>query len=378
MPTQRGSSARKDCDMRKLSMFLLLFFSTGCTFSDPQVNDNLQQTINPNDEVIDVIANDPNIIITQLNVPWSITKDDNIFYISQRGGSIVAYNPLTKEKSVQAVNLQKPLNLEGEGGFLGLELTPNFIQSKQAFAYYTYQVNGNVFNRISIIELADNQWQEVKTILDEIPGAVFHNGGRIKIGPDEKLYITIGDGLVPENAQNLSSLNGKILRLKLDGSIPADNPFPQSYIYSYGHRNPQGLAWDESGTLYSSEHGQSAHDEINVIKPGKNYGWPIIQGDETAPNMEKPLFHSGTQTWAPSGISYYNGKLYVAALRGEHIRAFDLKNISSEVIYNKGGRMRDTFIDNQTLYFVSNNRDGRGNPDADDDRMYKLTISDGN
>lgn len=359
-------------------MFLLLFFSTGCTFSDPQVNDNLQQTKNPNDEVIDVIADDPNIIITQLNVPWSITKADNIFYISQRGGSIVAYNPLTKEKNVQAVNLQKPLNLEGEGGFLGLELTPNFIQSKQAFAYYTYRDNGNVFNRVSIIELVDNQWQEVKTILDEIPGAVFHNGGRIKIGPDEKLYITIGDGLVPENAQNLSSLNGKILRLELDGSIPTDNPFPQSYIYSYGHRNPQGLAWDESGTLYSSEHGQSAHDEINVIKPGKNYGWPIIQGDETAPNMEKPLFQSGTQTWAPSGISYYNGKLYVAALRGEHIRAFDLKNISSEVIYNKGGRMRDTFIDNQTLYFVSNNRDGRGNPDADDDRMYKLTISDGN
>jgi glucose/arabinose dehydrogenase len=224
------------------------------------------------------------------------------------------------------------------------------------------------------MEQTGNEWVEKEELISNIPGAKLHNGGRLKIGPDGKLYVTTGDALNPDIAQDRSSLGGKILRMNLDGSIPHDNPFPQSYVYSYGHRNPQGLAWDEQGTLYSSEHGQIAHDEINKIEPGQNYGWPVIQGDETAEGMMRPLFHSGNDTWAPSGMSYHQGKLYVATLAGSRIMAFDLQKMTQETIFNNGGRMRDTFIENNHLYFISNNRDGRGIPAKNDDRLYRMSL----
>jgi glucose/arabinose dehydrogenase len=165
------------------------------------------------------------------------------------------------------------------------------------------------------------------------------------------------------------------LRLNFDGSIPDNNPIPGSYTYSYGHRNPQGLAWSPDGTLYETEHGPSGHDEINLIKAGENYGWPVIMGEEKQKGMTPPLFQSGEDTWAPSGMAFYNGKLYVATLRGDAVREFDLEKGTTREVVNGLGRIRDVFIEGSELYFVSNNTDGRGTPDENDDKLYKISLS---
>ncbi len=148
--------------------------------------------------------------------------------------------------------------------------------------------------------MEENVWREESLLLDNIPSGTYHHGGRLKIGSDGKLYVTTGDASAPDIAQDLDSLGGKILRMNLDGSIPNDNPYPNSYVYSYGHRNPQGITWSSDGTLYSSEHGSRANDEVNLIEAGQNYGWPIIEGYEEQEGMVSPLFTSGdTNTWAP-------------------------------------------------------------------------------
>ncbi|TCN23993.1 PQQ-dependent sugar dehydrogenase [Mesobacillus foraminis] len=304
-----------------------------------------------------------------LKIPWSINKINDLFYISERLGSIIRMED--GQQTRQEVSLEKPLADAAEAGLLGFVLVPG--ETDRAFAYYTYQDNGQ-FNRIVELKLTGDVWKETRLILDKIPSGNVHHGGRLRIGPDGKLYATAGDAAVPENAQNLNSLGGKILRLNLDGSVPADNPFRDSYVYSYGHRNPQGLAWDEDGTMYASEHGPSAHDEINVIEPGKNYGWPEITGDEKKEGMVTPLFQSGEDTWAPSGIAVHEGKLYVATLRGNAVREFDPATKETRAAVTGFGRIRDVWIEGHDLYFVSNNTDGRGNPAGDDDKLYRIKL----
>ncbi|WP_449620118.1 PQQ-dependent sugar dehydrogenase [Robertmurraya sp. Marseille-Q9965] len=315
----------------------------------------------------------PTVIAENLNIPWSINKLDETFYISERSGSVMNIEEDTQSR--QKVVLEKPLATAAEAGLLGFVLAPDFNDSRQAYAYYTYQDESGQFNRIVTLKLEGDAWQEEDLLLDHIPSGQYHHGGRLKIGPDGKLYATTGDGATdPETAPDVKSLGGKILRMNLDGSIPDDNPFGNSYVYSYGHRNPQGLAWTEDGTLYESEHGPSAHDEINVIKPEANYGWPNVVGEEMKLGVETPLFQSGTDTWAPSGIAYYEGKLYVATLRGNAVREFDLKTKETRELITGLGRIRDVLIEDGTLYFVSNNTDGRGTPDEKDDRLYKIDL----
>src|SRR5699024_10840772 len=157
-----------------------------------------------------------------------------------------------------------------QAGFLGFTLAPDFETSNRGFAYYTYQEDGDILNRIVALELEDDLWKETEVLLDNIPGGEINTGGRIRIGPDDMLYATTGDTEQPEVAQQLDNLAGKILRMDLQGGITDDNPFDDSYVYSYGHRNSQGLAWDDQGNLYSSEHGESGNDEINLIKAGHN------------------------------------------------------------------------------------------------------------
>ena len=216
------------------------------------------------------------------------------------------------------VELEKELSQAAEAGLMGFVLSPDFNESNRAYAFYTYEDQTGRFNRIVSLRLENNVWKEENVLLDKIPSGNFHHGGRIKIGPDGKLYATAGDALQSPLAQDVNSLAGKILRMNLDGTIPNDNPYPNSYVYSYGHRNPQGITWAPDGTMYASEHGNRANDEINKIEPGVNYGWPEIEGFEEREGMVTPIFTSGSNnTWAPSGMSYYNGKLYVAALRGD-------------------------------------------------------------
>ncbi|MCT8138041.1 PQQ-dependent sugar dehydrogenase [Anaerobacillus sp. CMMVII] len=348
--------------MKKIIFFLILVqIITACSSKEQQER-----------EATEVIASQAEVIARDLNIPWNLNKDNNTFYVSERIGTITKID--NHSQTTQNVEVTKEIFHEGEGGLLGFILAPDFDQTKRAFAYHTYRQNGQVFNRIIILTLKENTWKETSVLLEEIPGGRIHNGGRIKFGPDGKLYATAGDAGQPDFAQDVESLAGKILRIELNGDVPTDNPFENSYVYSYGHRNPQGLAWDADGTLYSSEHGQSALDEINLIEPGKNYGWPLIEGDQQMANMVSPLFHSGTDTWAPSGIAIKDNKIYVANLRGAHIRVFHLTDGTEEVLFENAGRMRDVLIENDTLYTITNNRDGRGTPQEGDDKLFKISL----
>jgi glucose/arabinose dehydrogenase len=355
----------KVCSMLVTIMLLI----SGCSLFEKE---NLQLKDPQEDEAI-VLQPEIEVVAEKLLVPWSISKVDQTFYVGERTGSIVKIDNGKMER--QTVNLKKPLAKAAEAGLLGFVLDPDFPNTQKAFAYYTYKSAVGQFNRVVVLQLKGNLWTEETVLLDSIPSAAYHHGGRLKLGPDGMLYITTGDATKPESAQDIKSLNGKILRMNLDGSIPEDNPFENSYVYSYGHRNPQGLVW-LGNTLYASEHGQSAHDEINRIKPGANYGWPVIEGTEQKAGMETPIFQSGDNTWAPSGMATHNGRLYAATLRGNAVREFDLdKNITSPVITGLG-RIRDVYVDGEYFYFVSNNTDGRGNPDVNDDKMYRVLLSD--
>jgi glucose/arabinose dehydrogenase len=348
-----------------LSVTLLI---SGCSLFEKE---NLQPRDPLEDEAV-VLQPEIEVVAQELRVPWSISKVNQVFYVSERTGSIVKIDNGKMER--QTVDLEKPLAKAAEAGLLGFVLDPGFPDNQQAFAYYTYENEQGQFNRVVVLQLEENMWTEDRILLDGIPSAAYHHGGRMKIGQDGKLYITTGDATNPELSQDLKSLNGKILRMNVDGSIPMDNPFENSYVYSYGHRNPQGLVWI-GDTLYSSEHGQSAHDEVNLIKPGANYGWPVIEGTENKAGMETPLFQSGEETWAPSGMVAHNGKLYAATLRGNAVREFDLdRKVTSPVITGLG-RIRDVWVDGEYLYFVSNNTDGRGNPDEKDDKLYRVLLT---
>jgi len=354
---------------------IMILFIVGCSAnhqedisSDPE---NKQQ-----EQLVESVEK-PEVITENLDAPWAIEKQGNIFYLTERAGSIIEIDDT--EVVRQSLELEKELATASEAGLLGFLLAHDFSESNQAYAYYTYQDNDGQFNRIITLHLENDVWQEERLLLDKIPSGSYHHGGRIKIGPDGKLYATAGDASEPEIAQDLDSLGGKILRMNLDGSIPVDNPFPDSYVYSYGHRNPQGMTWSSEGMMYASEHGESANDEVNLIEAGQNYGWPIIEGEEEQENMISPLFTSGNEnTWAPSGIDYDDGQLYVAALRGTAILGFNPETGEQWEVITGLGRIRDVLIEDDYLYFITNNTDGRGMPEENDDKLYRMNLSESN
>jgi glucose/arabinose dehydrogenase len=316
-------------------------------------------------------------VVTGLRVPWSLAVTKEHFYISERGGAIVEVSRPGGKLTRQKLKLNKQVHHEGEGGFLGIAPHPGFEKNGLLYAYHTYRDGGKRRNRVILLKREAGVWREEKALLERIPGGFIHNGGRLGIGPDGKLYITTGDAGVEKNAQNLDSLGGKILRMNLDGNVPEDNPFPGSLVYSYGHRNPQGLAWSEKGDLYSAEHGpsgaESGRDEINRIEAGKNYGWPVITGNEKKKGMVSPQYQSGGQTWAPSGLAHQDGKLYIAGLRGEQIRFFATDKNRTGKIFTGKGRLRDIVAVDGSFYVLTSNTDGRGTPRTGDDRLFKWT-----
>lgn len=346
--------------MNKVLLILVAILLTfGCS-----ANEN-QNKIAPIDK--------PEVIAESLKVPWSIEKLGNTIYLTERPGNIVRIENGEVER--QRVELEKEIANASEAGLLGFVLDPEFSDSNLAYVYYTYVDSSGQFNRIVTLRLDSGIWREERLLLDRIPSGSYHHGGRLKIGPDGMLYATAGDASRAEIAQNLDSLGGKILRMNLDGSIPSDNPFPDSYVYSYGHRNPQGMAWLPDGTFYASEHGNNANDEVNRIEAGQNYGWPVIQGLEEQEGMVAPQFTSSTgETWAPAGMDESNGKLYVAALRGSAVLEFDLETGEQRKIVTDLGRIRDVRIEDNYLYFISNNSDGRGMPQDNDDKLYRIQL----
>ncbi|WLR46567.1 sorbosone dehydrogenase family protein [Halobacillus litoralis] len=353
--------------MKKIIALLIstFFFIAGCS-DNP--DDNKQEESALPAEGLEVIADN-------LEVPWSIEKREDTFYLTERSGNIFKIEDGEVER--QRVELEEEVSTASEAGLLGFVLAPDFSESNLAYAYYTYEDGEEQFNRIVTLRLEDRVWREEDLLLDQIPSGTYHHGGRLKIGPDEKLYATAGDASDPEIAQDLDSLGGKILRMNVDGSIPDDNPFEDSYVYSFGHRNPQGMTWLSDGTMYASEHGDNANDEINLIEAGQNYGWPVIEGSEEQDGMVSPLFTSGDKSiWAPSGMDNYEGELFVAALRGSAVLEFDLETGEYREVITGLGRIRDVQIKDNNLYFISNNTDGRGNPQDNDDKLYRISLSD--
>jgi glucose/arabinose dehydrogenase len=315
------------------------------------------------------------VLLENLDTPWALDfLPDGKMIFTERRGIVSIYDFGRKEKSVIA---EIPATEISESGLMGVATDPDFNNNKFIYFYYTYEINQNVWNRVSRFFYDGAKLSNERILLDRIPAARFHDGGRIKFGPDEKLYVTTGDATVPSSSQDTNSLAGKILRMNKDGSVPEENPFG-NYVYSYGHRNPQGIAWND-GNLFASEHGPSRNDEINAIYKGKNYGWP----DECTglkEKQEKPVKCFTEFTLAPSGIAFYNGDLYVAGLRGTQLRRIifdkDFKAIlREEELFGELGRIREAVEHEGYLYIATNNRDGRGNPKSNDDKIIKLTIS---
>ncbi|WP_151732938.1 PQQ-dependent sugar dehydrogenase ['Paenibacillus yunnanensis' Narsing Rao et al. 2020] len=325
------------------------------------------------------------VLVTGLDVPWetAVTPDGRILLTERSGSLRVIENGRLRQTPL--LTLMEPFASEGEGGLLGLALDPDFADNKYAYVYHSYRSEGEaVQNRVLRLKIGSSQAEIDKVLLDGIPGDRNHNGGRIRFGPDGYLYITTGERYEPELAQQQDSLGGKILRITRDGSIPQDNPLPGSPVYSWGHRNPQGLAWQPgTGVLFSSEHGQSAHDEINIIEPGANYGWPLIQGSESGDGMQPPLLHSGEDTWAPSGMAFitqgpWAGELLVANLAGEQVLRISPEEEGAEpevqeLFRGEWGRIRNVAEGpDGTLYLLTNNGDGRGEAGPEDDRLIAL------
>lgn len=326
------------------------------------------------------------VVAENLFVPWAIDiSNEGKLYFTERSGAVRIIED-GKLLPQPLIRFSAPFVSQGEGGLMGIALDPNYSQNHYIYVMHSYAEGNQVHNRVVRLIENNNKASIDRVLIDKIPGGRIHNGGRIKIGPDGKLYITTGDAGNSSLAQNITSTAGKILRIELDGSIPEDNPNVNSPVYSLGHRNPQGLAWNSRNILYASEHGQTAHDEINIIQPGANYGWPLVQGNEDSKEVivQKPLIHSEEETWAPSGIAFvdqgpWQGKLLVATLRGEQLLTISLNGKGTKVnsvdswLKNRYGRLREIIQGKDgAIYLTTSNRDGRGNPNIGDDRIIRI------
>ncbi len=334
-------------------------------------------------------------VVRGLDTPWAIAfAPDGRLFIAERPGRIrlVQDGQLLPDPWLTLDVLES-----GESGLLGLALDPAFAQNRYVYVAYTVARFQNRLVRLRE-DPATGKGVIDQVLVDSVLAASNHDGGRVKFGPDGKLYWTMGDAQNGANAQNPALLNGKILRLNPDGSIPADNPFPNSYVYSLGHRNPQGLAWQPgTGRLYATEHGPSGgagaeagsgRDEVNLIEAGSNYGWPLITGSQTREGLVSPIINSGTQeTWAPGGATFvtqgrWAGSLLFTGLRGQALYRLTLdpddpRRVASfeRLLQGQSGRLRDVVEGpDGAIYVTTSNRDGRGAPTADDDRVLRLTV----
>lgn len=310
-----------------------------------------------------------------LEIPWDIAfLPDGTALVTERPGRLVHI------ESGDVFNVSGVEHV-GEGGLLGIALHPDFERNRLLYLYQTTRTDGGLRNRVVQYRYEDNVLSETRVVMDNIPGARYHDGGRIRFGPDGKLYITVGDATDESAAQDPQRLHGSIVRINPDGSIPDDNPFGNA-VWSYGHRNPQGLAWDSEGRLWSTEHGRSGlrsgMDEVNLIERGVNYGWPEIEGDETGEEMVRPAVHSGPNiTWAPASATYLSGSVFFGGLRGSALYEANLDGTRVTRVtahfHDEFGRIRTVVLGpDGMLYFTTSNRDGRGNPRPGDDKILRV------
>ncbi len=308
------------------------------------------------------------VLVENLDTPWAIDfLPDGSMIFTERPGWVSLY----KEGNVEIIGTIDVSEVS-ESGLMGIAVDPAFETNQYIYVYYTAET-GNRLSRFTLEETL----QEETVLIDNIPNAMFHDGGRVKFGRDGLLYVTTGDATEPPSAQDIDSLAGKILRLNKDGSVPEDNPF-ENYVYSYGHRNPQGITWSPDGTIYASEHGPTRNDEINIIEKGENYGWPT-ECDTASEEFVNPLVCYTEFTLAPAGIAYLDKTLYVAGLRGTQLRKLTLSEdgrsiVSEEALFVELGRIRDVVEHDGYLYIATSNRDGRGVPAITDDRIIRISL----
>jgi glucose/arabinose dehydrogenase len=324
------------------------------------------------------------IIAEGLDTPWAIAfLPSGDMLVTERKGTVRLVDKTGKTSDVTTIASAKEI---GEGGLLGIVLDP-IIESNFVYLYYTYSSEGdNTMNRVVRMKYTDGKLTDEKILLDKIPGASNHNGGRIKFGPDNYLYITTGDAQEPSLAQEKMSDAGKILSVNPETGEGVEGNLENSQVYSYGHRNPQGIAWDRSGNLWETEHGPSGgslgtgNDEVNFIESGKNYGWPEIQGDQIKSGMTAPVkFSTPSVSWAPGGTAIINNTLYFSGLRGQALYRAEIQGNKlgelQELFKGKYGRIREVIAGpDGMLYISTSNRDGRGVPGKNDDRIIRINL----
>ncbi|WP_457973377.1 PQQ-dependent sugar dehydrogenase [Arthrobacter sp. D1-17] len=311
----------------------------------------------------------PQVVATGLEAPWSVVFRNGTPLVSERdSGRVLELGPDGTTRSIGEIPGVAGV---GEGGLLGLA-----VDSQGRLYAYSTGTDGNRLQRFDVTGAPGSlALGQPETLLDRIASASYHNGGRIAFGADGMLYVTIGDAGRRDSAQDLDSLNGKILRMTPDGDVPDDNPFPDSLVYSYGHRNPQGLAWAEDGTMFATEFGQNTWDELNIITAGANYGWPTVEGIATTGDFTDPVQQWEPSEASPSGMTHTDGTLFIANLRGQVLRAVPIADQTTSTTYHSRefGRIRDvTEGPDGKLWFVTNNTDGRGTPGPDDDRVLSV------
>jgi glucose/arabinose dehydrogenase len=325
-------------------------------------------------------AGDAEVLETGLEVPWGLTFLPTVdALVGERNTGRIDRIPADGGERT-LVGTVPGVVPDGEGGLLGLAVDPLFIHDSFVYAYLTAEAD----NRIIRFRLTPDEPElyDVEVILDGIAKAGNHDGGALAFGPDGMLYAGVGDAGDPSRAQDPASLNGKILRMDPLGKPPTEdpNPEPDSLVWSMGHRNVQGLAWDSRGRLWATEFGQDTFDEVNLIEPGGNYGWPEVEGIGGDPAYVDPLVTWSTDEASPSGLAIADDTLYVGALRGQRLWTIPLSGdgLGTPVAELDGqyGRLRDVqAAPNGSVWITTSNRDGRGSPDGDDDRVLRLQVS---
>ena len=319
---------------------------------------------------------DPEVIASGLEAPWSVVFVGDTPLVSERDSGRIL--EISSDGDAREVARLDEVAATGEAGLHGLA-----VRDDELYAFYAAG-DENRIERFDLLgEAGSLSLGEPETVLDGLPTGSFHNGGRLAFGPDGMLYATLGDTGDRDSAQDRQALSGKILRMSPDGEVPEDNPFDDSLVFSMGHRNPQGIAWDEQGTMYASEFGQDTWDELNVIEAGGNYGWPEVEGIATeggAGEGGSDDFTDPVQQWppseaSPSGMAVTDQSIVIAGLRGQRLHevAFDDLSTSTQLWAGEHGRLRDVArAPDGSLVVATNNTDGRGEPGPDDDRLLRF------
>jgi glucose/arabinose dehydrogenase len=335
-------------------------------------------------------------VVAGLDTPWDLAwGPDGQIWLSERGGRISRVNPTTRQRTTAG---QVPdVSQSGESGLMGLTFHPDFSSQPYVYAAHSYLQNGSLRNRLVRMRWDGQSLGVPEVLLSNIPASGIHDGSRLAVGSDRLLYMTTGDASNGDLGQDRNSLAGKVLRMTLTGQPAPGNPFG-TVVYSYGHRNPQGLVFHPvTGALYSTEHGPSDNDEVNLIVAGRNYGWPTVHGlcdDDVGPerafcqtnNIVEPLA-TWTPTIAPAGADFYlsdlipqwKGNLLFTSLKGTALYRLTLsadgQRVTAKETLFEGqfGRLRDVIVaPDGSVYMATSNRDGRGSPAADDDRILRL------